>query len=149
MCYRLSYARSAASRDSLVRNPGRRPMTELAWLTVAQAAELLRTRKLSPVEYAKALIDRIDRYDGKLNAFLRFTPELAMQDARNAEAEIMRGNWRGTFHGVPYGLKDIVDYAGLPTTAHSKILADNVASADATVAQKLRAAGGVLAPIEY
>ena len=118
-------------------------MTDLAWLTVAEAAELLRTRKLSPVEYAKALIDRIERYDGKLNTFLRFTPELAMQDARAAEAEIMRDNWRGTFHGVPYGLKDIVDYAGLPTTAHSRILTNNIASADATVAQKLRAAGGV------
>ena len=118
-------------------------MNDLAWLTVAQAADLLRTRKLSPVEYAKALIDRIERYDRSLKTFLRFTPELAMQDARNAEAEIMRGNWRGTFHGVPYGVKDIVDYAGLPTTAHSKILADNVASADATVVQKLRAAGGV------
>ena len=118
-------------------------MNDLAWLTVAQAADLLRTRKLSPVEYAKALIDRIERYDRSLNTFLRFTPELAMQDARNAEAEIMRGNWRGTFHGVPYGVKDIVDYAGLSTTAHSKILADNVASADATVVQKLRAAGGV------
>ena len=118
-------------------------MTDLAWLTVAQAADLLRTRKLSPVEYAKALIDRIDRFDGNLNTFLRFTPEAAMQDARNAEAEIMRGNWRGTFHGVPYGVKDIVDYAGLPTTAHSKILKDNIASADAPVVQKLRAAGAV------
>jgi aspartyl-tRNA(Asn)/glutamyl-tRNA(Gln) amidotransferase subunit A len=94
-------------------------MTDLAWLTVAEAAELLRGRKLSPVEYAKALIDRIEHHDGKLNAFLRFTPDLALEDARRAEAEIMRGAWRGSFHGVPYGLKDIVDYAGLPTTAHS------------------------------
>jgi len=118
-------------------------MTDLAWLTVAEASELLRGKKLSPVEYAKALIDRIDRYDGKLNAFLRFTPELALEDARRAEAEIARDAWRGPFHGVPYGLKDIVDYAGLPTTAHSKILKDNVAAADAAVTQKLRAAGGV------
>jgi hypothetical protein len=116
---------------------------DLAWLTVAEAAELLRGRKLSPVEYAKALIDRIERHDGKLNAFLRFTPELALEDARRAEAEIMRGAWRGPFHGVPYGLKDIVDYAGLPTTAHSKILQGNIAAADATVTLKLRAAGGV------
>ncbi len=94
-----------------------RTMTDLAWLTVAEAAELLRGRKLSPVEYAKALIARIERHDGKLNAFLRFTPELALEDARRAEAEIARGEWRGPFHGVPYGLKDIVDYAGLPTTA--------------------------------
>src|SRR5262245_6433974 len=118
-------------------------MTDLPWLTVAEAAELLRGKKLSPVEYAKALIDRIERHDGKLNAFLRFTPELALEDARRAETEIARGQWRGPFHGVPYGLKDIVDYAGLPTTSHSKILKDNVATADAAVAQKLRAAGGV------
>jgi aspartyl-tRNA(Asn)/glutamyl-tRNA(Gln) amidotransferase subunit A len=118
-------------------------MTDLAWLTVAEASELLRGRKLSPVEYAKALIDRVQRHDGKLNAFLRFMPELALEDARRAEADIMRGAWRGPFHGVPYGLKDIVDYAGLPTTAHSKILRENVAAADAAVTQKLRAAGGV------
>ena len=118
-------------------------MTDLAWLTIAEAAELLRGRKLSPVEYAKALIARVEKHDRKLNAFLRFTPDLALEDARRAEAEITRGAWRGPLHGVPYGLKDIVDYAGLPTTAHSKILQDNVATADAAVAAKLKAAGGV------
>src|SRR3990172_5338506 len=118
-------------------------MTDLAWLTVAEAAELLRARKLSPVEYAKALIDRIEKHDRNLNTFLRFTPELALVDARRAETEIQRGALRGPFHGVPYGLKDIVDYAGLPTTAHSKILQDNLAATDAVVTQKLRAAGGV------
>ena len=118
-------------------------MTDLAWLTVAEAAELLRAKKLSPVEYAKALIDRIGKHDAKLNAFLRFTPELGLEDARRAEGEIAHGAWRGPLHGVPYGLKDIVDYAGLPTTAHSKILRDNVAKADAAVTEKLRAAGGV------
>jgi len=118
-------------------------MSDPAWLTVAEAAELLRAKKLSPVEYAKALLARIERHDGALNAFLRLTPDLALEDARRAEAEIMRGEWRGPFHGVPYGLKDIVDYAGLPTTAHSKILQDNVAGCDAFVTQRLRAAGGV------
>lgn len=118
-------------------------MSDLAFLTIAEAAGLLRGKKLSPIEYAKALIGRIERYDGALNAFLRFAPEIAMEDARRAEAEIMRGDWRGPFHGVPYGLKDIVDYAGLPTTAHSKILENNIANADAAVTQKLRAAGGV------
>ncbi|MGQ0751715.1 MAG: amidase [Betaproteobacteria bacterium] len=118
-------------------------MSELAFLGVAEAAELIRGKDLSPVEYAKALIDRIERHDDALNAFIRLTPEIALEDARQAEAEIMRGGWRGAFHGMPYGLKDIVDYAGLPTTAHSRILADNVANADAAVARKLRAAGGV------
>ena len=118
-------------------------MSELAYLTVAEAAGLLRGKKLSPVEYARALIGRIERHDGRLNTFLRFAPEIALEDARRAEAEIMRGGWRGPLHGVPYGLKDIIDYAGLPTTAHSKILEGNVADADAAVTQKLRAAGGV------
>src|SRR5690349_16797999 len=118
-------------------------MTDLAWLTVAEAAKLLRAKKLSPVEYANALIDRVERHDGKLNAFLRFTPEIALEDAKRAEGEIARGQWRGPLHGVPYALKDIVDYAGLPTTAHSKILKDNVVAADAHVAWKLKAAGGV------
>jgi aspartyl-tRNA(Asn)/glutamyl-tRNA(Gln) amidotransferase subunit A len=118
-------------------------VSDLAWLTVAEAAELLRGKKLSPVEYARALIARVEQHDPKLNAFLRFTPEIALEDAKRAEAEIVKGGWRGPFHGVPYGLKDIVDYAGLPTTGHSKILKDNMAAADAPVTQKLKAAGGV------
>src|SRR4029450_7993106 len=64
--------------------------------------------------------------------------------ARQAEAEIMSGTWRGPLHGVPYGMKDIIDVAGVPTTAHSKILADNLAHTDAVVTQRLHAAGGVL-----
>ena len=118
-------------------------MTDLAWLTVAEASELLRTLQLSPVEYTKALIARTEKHDKHYNAYLRTTPDIALDDARRAEGEIMRGQWRGPFHGVPYGLKDIVDYSGLPTTAHSKILQDNVARSDAVVTQKLRAAGGV------
>jgi aspartyl-tRNA(Asn)/glutamyl-tRNA(Gln) amidotransferase subunit A len=118
-------------------------MSELAFITISEAANLLRSRKLSPVEYANALIARIEKHDAKLNSFLRFTPEIALEDARRAETELMRGEWRGPLHGVPYGLKDIINYAGLPTTAHSKILRDNVAAADAVVTQKLRAAGGV------
>jgi aspartyl-tRNA(Asn)/glutamyl-tRNA(Gln) amidotransferase subunit A len=118
-------------------------MTDLAYLPIGEAAELIRGRKLSPLEYTQALIGRIERYEGKLNAFLRLTPELALEDARRAETEIVRGAWRGPFHGVPYGLKDIVDYAGLPTTAHSKILKENLAASDAYVTQKLRAAGAV------
>jgi aspartyl-tRNA(Asn)/glutamyl-tRNA(Gln) amidotransferase subunit A len=118
-------------------------MTDLAWLGVADAGKLLREREISPVEYTKALIARIENHDAKLNAFLRFTPDLALEDAKRAEGEMKRGEWRGPLHGVPYGLKDIVDYAGLPTTAHSKILEGNLAASDAAVTQKLRAAGGV------
>jgi len=118
-------------------------MTDFAYLTIAEASRLLREKKISPVEYTRALLDRIDRHDDKLNAFLRLTPDLALADARRAEDEIGRGDWRGPLHGVPYGLKDIIDVEGLPTTGHSKVLQDNIAKSDATVAARLRAAGGV------
>jgi aspartyl-tRNA(Asn)/glutamyl-tRNA(Gln) amidotransferase subunit A len=118
-------------------------MTELAWLGLSEAADLIRSKSLSPVEYTEALIARVERHDGALNAFLRFTPDIALADARRAETEIVAGQWRGPLHGVPYALKDIIDYAGLPTTGHSAILKDSIAPCDAFVTQKLRAAGGV------
>lgn len=111
-------------------------MTDLAYLSIHDAAKLLRDKALSPVEYARALIERIERHGGKVHAFLRFTPELALNDARAAEAEIMRGEWRGPLHGVPFGLKDLLDYTGLPTTAQSKVLKDNVSASDADVTQR-------------
>ena len=119
-------------------------MTDFAYLTIAEAASLLRDRKISPVEYTQALLARADALDPKLNAYLRITPDIAMEEARRAEDEIGRGDWKGPMHGVPYGLKDIIDRDGLPTTGHSKILIDNVAKGNAPVAAKLKAAGGVL-----
>jgi aspartyl-tRNA(Asn)/glutamyl-tRNA(Gln) amidotransferase subunit A len=118
-------------------------VSELAYLNIAEASALIRDRKLSPLEWTQSLIARIVQYDSRLNAFLRFTPDIALADARRAEAEIAAGQWRGPLHGVPYGLKDIVDYAGLPTTAHSAVLRENVATQDALVTQKLRASGAV------
>jgi aspartyl-tRNA(Asn)/glutamyl-tRNA(Gln) amidotransferase subunit A len=116
---------------------------DLAYLTLAAAAERLRRREISPVELARAAIERIERLDPRLNAFLRFTPEAALDAAKAAEKEIAAGDYRGPLHGVPYALKDIIDVEGLPTTAHSKILADNIAAEDAFVAARLRQAGGV------
>jgi aspartyl-tRNA(Asn)/glutamyl-tRNA(Gln) amidotransferase subunit A len=119
-------------------------LSELAFLTIAEAAELVRSRKLSPVEYTTALLARIERIEPKLHAFVRLTPERALEAARSAESEIAAGRYRGSFHGIPYGLKDIVDAVGLPTTGHSKILIDNVAGVDASIVAKLRAAGAIL-----
>ena len=99
--------------------------TDLAWLGIVEASALIKSRKLSPVEYTQAQLTRIDRLDERLHAFIRTTPKRAMDAARAAEAEIMAGRWRGPLHGVPFALKDIIDVAGLPTTAHSKILIDN------------------------
>jgi aspartyl-tRNA(Asn)/glutamyl-tRNA(Gln) amidotransferase subunit A len=118
--------------------------SDLAYLGLAEAAELIRTRKLSPVEYTTALLARIERHDDKYNAFVALTPERALTAAQTAEQEIAAGRWRGPFHGIPYALKDIIDVEGLPTTAHSKILIDNVARRHAAVTERLEAAGGVL-----
>jgi aspartyl-tRNA(Asn)/glutamyl-tRNA(Gln) amidotransferase subunit A len=119
-------------------------MSELAYLGLAEAADLIRARKLSPVEYAQALLDRTNKLDPRYHAYIKLTPERAMEAARRAEREVAAGNLRGPLHGVPYGLKDIIDVAGLPTTCHSRVLIDNVAAANAVVTERLEAAGGIL-----
>jgi aspartyl-tRNA(Asn)/glutamyl-tRNA(Gln) amidotransferase subunit A len=74
-------------------------MTDYADLTLAEAATQLRQKALSPVEYLQALLARIETYDAHYNAFLRQTPDIALRQARQAEAEIMAGTWRGPLHG--------------------------------------------------
>src|SRR5690349_5290405 len=101
-------------------------------------------RKLSPVELLSALLARIERLDPKLHAFIRLDADSAMDAARAAEREISAGRVRGPLHGVPIGIKDIIDVAGLPTTCHSRILVDNVAAADAVVIARLRQAGAII-----
>ncbi|MDA0662012.1 MAG: amidase [Proteobacteria bacterium] len=119
-------------------------MTDFARLSIAAASKMIRSGAISPVEYTRALLDRIEAHDGRINAFIRVMPESALAAARKAEAEIAGGNWRGPMHGVPYALKDIIDVAGIPTTCHSKILADNIAASDAEVGRRLKDAGGIL-----
>ncbi len=111
---------------------------------IAEAAKLIAARKLSPVELTQSCLDRMSAMDGTLHAFVLPTPERAMADAKAAEAAIMKDGPIGPMHGIPIGLKDIVDTAGIPTTCQSKILQDNVPSTDATCAAKLAAAGTVL-----
>ena len=91
-----------------------------------------------------ALLARIERLDPKLHAFIRLDADAAMDAARAAETEIAAGRVRGPLHGVPIGIKDIIDVAALPTTCHSKILVDNIAKADAVVVAKLRQAGAII-----
>ncbi len=119
-------------------------MSNLAFMGLAEAGQRMRARKLSPVDYVKALLAQIERFDTDFHVFIELTPERALAAARTAEKEITAGNWRGPFHGVPFALKDIIDAKGLATTAHSKVLAGNIAARDAPVAAKLEAAGGVL-----
>ena len=119
-------------------------MSDLHWMTVAESARAIAARELSPVELMNALLERISRLDPKLNVFIRLDGAAAMEAARAAEAEIVSGRRRGPLHGVPVGIKDIIDVAGLPTTCHSKILIDNIASADAVCVSRLRAAGAIV-----
>jgi aspartyl-tRNA(Asn)/glutamyl-tRNA(Gln) amidotransferase subunit A len=119
-------------------------MTDLHWMTAAAAAKAIAARELSPVELTAALLARIERLDPRLNAFIRLDGEAAMEAARTAEAEIAVGHSRGPLHGVPVGIKDIIDVAGLPTTCHSKILADSLATSDAVCVAKLRGAGAIV-----
>ena len=119
-------------------------MTASHWLSATEIAKAYAAKTLSPVELLTAQLARIETLDPKLNAFIRLDAEGAMLAARQAEAEMAAGRNRGPLHGVPVGIKDIIDVVGLPTTGHSKILVDNVAKVDAVVIQKLRAAGAVI-----
>ncbi len=119
-------------------------MNELHWHSAAELGRAFMTRRLSPVEVTKALLARIERLQPGLHAFTRLDAQAALEAALAAEHEIAAGRPRGKLHGVPVGIKDIIDVAGLPTTCHSRILLDNVARADATVVAKLRGAGAVI-----
>ncbi|GGC41776.1 amidase [Siccirubricoccus deserti] len=112
-------------------------------LSLAEAAALIAARRLSPVELLQDCLDRIAAVEPRLNAFIRQLPAEAMRDAKAAEAEIARCGPRGPLHGIPVGLKDIIDLAGHPTTCHSKLQLDRVAGEDAAVVARLRAAGAV------
>ena len=89
-------------------------MTEF---TIAEASDLLRRKQLSPVELTNACLDRIEQLNPAINAFITVTHDSALAQARTAEAEINAGNWRGPLHGIPIGLKDLIDTAGVKTTA--------------------------------
>ena len=119
-------------------------MTDLAYLSVAEGARLIAAKKLSPVEWTKALLDRIATVDPHYNAFIVVTGDKAIAQAKVAEAEIARGVSRGPLHGVPYATKDIFDVEGTPTTCHSKVRQDHRAASDAFVIRKLNDAGAIL-----
>ena len=119
-------------------------MSELAFLTIAEASQLIAERKLSPVELTEAYLDRITTLDSQLDSFVTLTAERARAEAKQAETAIAANGPRSRLHGIPYCLKDIFDTAGIRTTAMSKLLADNVPTRDSACQEKLAAAGGIL-----
>jgi aspartyl-tRNA(Asn)/glutamyl-tRNA(Gln) amidotransferase subunit A len=118
--------------------------TELTRLTIAEAAERLRTKDISPVEITDAYLDRIERLNPAVNAYVTITAERSREDAKRAEDEIAAGRYRGALHGIPIALKDLYATQGIRTTAGSKILSDWIPEADSTAARKLREAGSIL-----
>jgi aspartyl-tRNA(Asn)/glutamyl-tRNA(Gln) amidotransferase subunit A len=119
------------------------PSEHLAFLSIEEASALLRKRTVSPVELAQACIGRIERLNPQLNAFITVTAESALAEARQAEAEIGQGHWRGALHGIPIALKDLVDTSGVRTTAGSGLFKDRIPVEDAEVVRRLKAAGAV------
>jgi aspartyl-tRNA(Asn)/glutamyl-tRNA(Gln) amidotransferase subunit A len=134
---------SAARAFDLAAQGSSRP-EDWALLTISDLSELIRARKVSPVEITRAAIERIDKLNPLLNAFITVTPDLAMKSAQEAESEIQRNRWRGPLHGVPIAVKDLFDTAGIRTTAGSALFKNRVPEQDAEVIRRLKAAGAVL-----
>src|SRR6266849_4115242 len=133
---------SAAMLRSTMQNTSQK--SDLHFLSISDLSELIRTKKLSPVEVTRAILDRIEKLNPGLNAYITVTRDLAMKSAQEAESEIQQKKWRGPLHGVPIAVKDLFDTAGIRTTAGSAVFKDRVPGQDAEVIRKLKAAGAVL-----
>ena len=112
--------------------------------TIQQLGQQVRDRLISPVELARDCLARIENFNPKLNAFITVVADSALDEARRAEQEIQHGNYRGPLHGIPIGLKDILDTAGIRTTAASAQYKDRIPSEDAEVVRRLRDAGAII-----
>ncbi len=136
--------RTPPPRNPSAQQPLARGTEELPYLTIREASTLLRSRKLSPVELTNAVLERIDRIEPRVHAFLTLTRDEALRAARVAEQEIAAGKYRGPLHGIPFGVKDTHYTKGIRTTANSPVLSNFVPDFDATVVSRLKDAGGVL-----
>jgi aspartyl-tRNA(Asn)/glutamyl-tRNA(Gln) amidotransferase subunit A len=118
--------------------------SELIYLSLREAADRLHRREVSPVEVTEAYLRRIDALNDRVHAYITVTADRARADAKAAEAEIGKGRYRGPLHGVPVGLKDLYDTAGIRTTGHSRLYLDRVPTEDSTCTKRLTEAGTVL-----
>ncbi len=136
--------KSEKMRLSKVQSPQFKSVEDLAFAPVTQLAELVRTRKISPVELTKMYLARLKRYGPRLNCVVTLTEELALSQAAAAEHEINRGRYRGPLHGIPWGAKDLLATRGIRTTWGAEPYRDQIIDYDATVIERLQAAGAVL-----
>jgi aspartyl-tRNA(Asn)/glutamyl-tRNA(Gln) amidotransferase subunit A len=119
-------------------------MTDPARLNITELALLLRDRKISPVEIMQATLERINRLDVELNAFISVYPELAMTAARSAEEQMSAGKSLGALHGIPIGVKDLFEVEGMTRTCGSTLLQEPPAKTDATSVRRLKDAGAIV-----
>ncbi len=112
--------------------------------SIAETSQLIRRGEVSPIEITRECLKTIERLDPALNAFITVTAQPAFAEAKEAEKEIQAGRWRGPLHGIPIGLKDLIDTAGVRTTAASAVYKERIPTKDADVVEKLRAAGAIL-----
>src|SRR5437660_1303275 len=131
-------------RDVLTRMQNSSQTNDLAFLSLTELSELIRSRKVSPVEVTRNILERIERLNPALDAFITVTRDVAMKSAQEAELEIQQKKWRGPLHGVPIAVKDLFDTAGIKTTAGSAVFKDRVPEQDAEVIRRLKSAGAVL-----
>src|SRR5207302_1565362 len=145
----LSGQRPAAVRDRFVRtnsDPGPLPSNDkdIAYAPVTKLSRWIEQRKLTSERLASIYLGRIEQFDSKLRSVITLTRDLALAQAKKADAEISSGKYRGPLHGIPWGGKDLLDTAGIPTTYGAEPFRHRIPAQDATVVQRLHDAGAVL-----
>src|SRR5438128_2659289 len=119
-------------------------MTDLSYLSITEAGELIRQKSLSPVKLVRECLDCIGRLNPTLNAFITVLADQALKEAKRAEAEIQRNTSKGPLHGIPVGVKDFFDTAGIKTTAGSEQFRNRVPANDAGAVTMLKNAGAII-----
>src|SRR5256886_5932704 len=145
----LQGQKAGPEREQFVRSnhdPGPVPSRDedIAFASVTQLSRWIEQRKLSSERLTRIYLERLQRFDPKLRCVITLTPELALTQAKQADAEIAAGKYRGTLHGIPWGAKDLLDTAGIPTTYGAEPFRNRVPNEDAAVVKRLHAAGAVL-----
>ncbi len=141
--------RPAAQRDRFIRtnsDPGPLPSNDadIAFAPVTKLSRWIEQRKLSSERLTHIYLDRIEQFDSKLRCVITLTRDLALAQAKKADAEIASGKYRGPLHGIPWGGKDLLDTARIPTTYGAEPFRNRIPTQDATVVQRLHEAGAVL-----
>ncbi len=134
--------RFVTSPPAHIRRP--KDLNDLAFASVGELAELIRTRQVTSVELTRMYLDRLKKYGPKLECVVTLTEDLALKQARRADQDLARGIYRGPLHGIPYGIKDLFAVRGYKTTWGAMPYKDQVIDENATVVQRLEAAGAVL-----